>query len=152
MDAPDHGFEFRNLVRLQRFRLIRSLAAGTPYTVEGSAKVDRHRWDGGGHLLRPASVRPPSAARARRRAANTVSVSFSVNASNCATGIAGTVALTGLPAGYEASSGSLRAISDATQTSVSWTHQNPHDYMFSLAPGLYSLPGSTFIEGLGPRP
>jgi len=123
------------------------IVAETPYTVQGSAKVDVTNATGAvtcsvqlpfGPLPQPALV---------ERATNTVSVLFSVDASNCATGIAGTVALTGLPAGYETSSGSLRAISDVTQTSVSWTHQNPHEYMFNLAPGQYSLPGSTYIDG-----
>jgi len=123
------------------------IVAETPYTVQGSAKVDVTGATGAvtcsvqlpfGPLPQPALV---------KGATNTVSVLFSVDASNCATGIAGTVALTGLPAGYETSSGSLRAISDVTQTSVSWTHQNPHEYMFNLAPGQYSLPGSTYING-----
>ena len=123
------------------------IVAGVAYTVEGSAKVDVTDATGVvtcsvqlpfGPLPQPALV---------EGATNTVSVSFSVGASNCATGIAGTVALTGLPAGYQTSSAALRAISDALQTGASWTNENPHDYMFNLVPGAYYLPGYTYIDG-----
>src|SRR5205814_1031328 len=125
------------------------VVAGVPYTVQGSAKVDVT--DAAGMVT--CSVQLPFGPLPQPALAqgytNTVSVSLSVDASNCATGIAGTVALTGLPAGYQASSGALRAISisDGTQTSASWTHQNPHEYLFNVVPGEYFLPGSTSIEG-----
>jgi hypothetical protein len=123
------------------------VVAGIPYTVAGSAKVDVTDATGAVTCSVQLPFGPLQQPALAEGATNTVSLSFSVDASNCATGIAGTVALTGLPAGYETSYGSLRAISDATQTSASWARENPHDYRFNLAPGDYYLPGYTYIDG-----
>ena len=123
------------------------IVAGTPYTVEGSAKVDVTDATKAVICSVQLPFGPLPQPALSEGATNTLSVSFTVDASNCATGIAGTVALTGLPVGYETSYGTLRAISDATQTSASWTRENPHEYLFNLAPGVYYLPGYTYIDG-----
>jgi len=144
-----NGFNFGTLSDSNVTVFSVPVVAGVPYTVQGSAKVDVT--DAAG--LVTCSVQLPFGPLPQPALAeattNTVSVSFSVDASNCATGIAGTVALTGLPAGYQTSSGALRAISiaDGTQTSASWTHENPHGYLFNVVPGQYYLPGYTYIDG-----
>lgn len=123
------------------------LVAGVPYTVQGSARVNVTDATGAVTCTVQLPFGPLAQPALAEGASNTVSLSLSVDASNCATGIAGTVALTGLPSGYQTSYGTLRALSDATHTTVSWTNENPYEYLFNVVPGPYFLPGYMFIDG-----